>query len=811
MLTSQHALAGSLAGLLIAMPTAFALWAIVASRQSASSASTRSRNDDPESLRAWLSSVRWPERLYWGVLGVSVIFVAAQLVQSDYGSGTVIRALAAYAFVAGLAALAPWRPIYGPLAYIVISYALPREDAVTQALNATGGISILTALSVAALAISWLGRRQAPDPPQMAALWALLAFSVWAGVVVFAAMGNGHPISSDFCHRTARILQTIVLCLTAYYARPSLTDVKVVVATLACMLIARAVRFTDTLRLEQNLAALIVITIPWTAALALTQGRWLVRLCGAAWTLCLIGLVGVIANRGAFLGLAGASLAVWAVSRWKWRVVATCIPGFLFLALLLPSTTIGQRIDEAYAQGGMDITSYNRLELWGFGVDLAQQNPLFGVGHENYAHYLSMAYDMGGQSFGAHNSCVDVLAEMGYPGLMLFFAFWCFTSMSLIRASTQLPRDSTSLLAVSSLAGAWAFLITGTFLSIASLAYVYVLIGISLALISQKQVAAAQLARASKTNDAARDNSRVLGRPEWDFATLIYATAVVIGSLTPFDTQVVGLADARQRFLDLRWWPPGFSGRVDAVSNIALFVPLGFLFMGSLATDVSSRSHRLGAAALVLLGSLGLGACLEYLQCWFPSRTTSANDVAAQLIGTILGIASWLAIGQKCVTRWRQWRAPRADLSPVQQLLLWYAAGLALWWCWPVDLSLHPADLWHKYRDGLLGPMFLSAYQTPFAGGASSPAARLLLVAPIGWFLSTAWLRSSEGRRNWRHVLLLAAAAALGLEMMRMMSAGQVASGDQLLVSFLGLMLGALVSWRSVRAPRGEPGRRQTA
>jgi O-antigen ligase/VanZ family protein len=791
MLTSQHVHAGSLAGLLMAMPVGLALWAIVASRRVAIFDPRRSL--DSAQLGPWVSWVRWSERMYFGGLGLSVFFVAARLVQSDYGAKTEIRALVAYLFVAGLAAVAPWRQIYGPLAFLVISYALPREDAVTQALNSAGAISILTVLNVAGLVVTWIRIRHVPSPPQTTVLWALLAFSFWAGVVVFAAMWNGHPISDDLCHRTARIAQTIILCLTAYYARPSLTEVKFFVAALAFMLIARAVCFTETLRLEQNLAALIVITVPWTAALALTKGKWFVRLCGGAGTLCLIGLVGLIANRGAFLGLAGASLAVWAVARWKWRVVAACIPGFLLLALLLPHTNVGRRIDQAYAQGTMDETTYNRLELWGFGVDLAQQNPLFGVGPENYAHYLSAAYETVGTSFGAHNIFVDVLAEMGFPGLVLFIAFWCFTSISLFEAGTSLPRDSASLFVVGSLASAWAYLITGTFLSIASLAYIYTLVGISLGLMTQTRSTVTQLDRTTKTQDARGDNRRFLGRSAWDFATLIYATAVVIGSLTPFETQTVGLAEAGRRFLDLSWRSPDFSSRVDAVSNIVLFAPLGFLFMGSLTADVASPTRRLGAAALVLLGAIGFGACLEYLQCWFPNRTTSANDVAAQLIGAIIGVGSWLALGQKCVERWRQWRISRADLSAFQQLILWYAAGLVLWWCWPVELSLHPVDLYHKYRDGLLGPMFLAFYSTPLVGGPSSPAARLLLVAPIGWWLSSAWLRSLECRRSWRHILFLAAAAAVGLEMMRLMSKGQIASGDQLLVSFLGVVLGGWV------------------
>ncbi len=799
-MTPQLFLATSLAGVLIGIPLGFVAWALGNARRGATNVSHGS-SDVAAPLAdnsSWLLR-RWARTAYFGCLGLSVVLVGLMLARGDFGMQTVVRSMMLYLFAAGLAAAAPWRPILGPLAYIVVSYALPREDPVTLAVMSTGGVSMLTVLSVGALAVGLIEQGRLPELPRNGAVWALLAFSFWTGIVVLVAMWNGHPISDDLCHRTARIVQSIVLFLTVYFAKPALNEVRVFVAAASCMLIARAVRFTDGVRLEQNLAALIAVTVPWTVALAVGSRGWVARIGGGLLALSLAGLVALIANRGAFLGLAGAVLATWAVAHWKWRIAAACTPVFLLFALLLPRTTIGQRIDAAYSHGNVDESAVSRLEIWSFGVELARQHPIFGVGPENYAHYLREYFWLQDSNFGAHNIFVDVVAEMGYPGLTLFVVFWCSVTGFLMRAIGQRSHDATWFFLVGSLASVGAYLVAGTFLSLASLTFIYVLTGLSLGIADASLTPVPRSLAAGTSPTTAGRNRSVLGRAELDFVTLLYAGFVVIGSLTPFESQTVGLAEAGRQFLALRWWPPDFSRRVDTVSNVTLFVPLGFLFMGSLTCDVKSRVQQLAAAALVLTGAVGFGASVEYLQCWFPQRTTSANDVVAQLIGTIIGIGLWTAVGQRAADLWRQWRTGRADLSASQKAIVWYSIGLLLWWCWPLQLSLHPVDLYHKFRDGYLSPSYYSDYATPFDGGAYSVVARLLLPAPMGWFLSSAWRRQSESWRSWQHVLWLATAAAVGIEMMRVMTHGQIASGDQVLVSFAGILVGAVVHRQVVR------------
>lgn len=793
--------AASLACLLIGIPLGGATWALLAARRRHAATSVGAR---PASSRGVLSDrfakAAWP--VYLGLLGLSAAWVAFSLYRADVSRDDALRATILYAAASAFAALAPWRPVLGPIAYVVASYALPREDSVTAALMDSGALSLLTILSAAALVVAAIRQARRPSPPHVPTVWLLLFYSLWIGVVVFAAMWNGHPIGDGLVHRTTRIWQAVVLFLVAFYSRANLRDVQFAITAVAAVLVLRAVRHTSHLSLEQNLAALVAITVPWTAALVVASQRWWARIGFALLAMCLVGLVVAIANRGSFVGLCGAIAVLWTIARWKWRIAAICIPALLLLALLLPKTEIGQRLETAYANGALDDSASARIQLWTFGVDLVQQYPIFGVGPENYANYLREAYHTE-IDYGAHNIFVDVAAESGYPGLLLFISVWGAAAIALVHSATTAQLGPIKALSIGGLAGLVVYLVTGAFLSLSSLVLIFILIGLSLALLDQTALPIADPARQTA---ACYERISPAGptRSDFDLAALLYAGLIVLGSLTPFNLHSVGFTEAGRRFLALEWWSPDFSSRVDAVSNMALFAPLGFLFMGDLACDTRRPLRIIAAAALVLVGSIGFGAFVEYLQSWFPQRTISANDVAAQLIGTSVGVATWIAFGQTLVDRWRRWRNRRAELSPWQKAIVVYLVALVIWWCWPLELSLHPVDLYHKYRNGFVSPFVYRDYVTPLAGGATSAIARLLLPAPLGWFLSSAWLEERDPSRAWRHVVWTSAVGASGLEMMRLMTANQMATGDQWLVTFAGLLLGAAAE-RTIRA-RAEKG-----
>jgi putative inorganic carbon (hco3(-)) transporter len=57
-------------------------------------------------------------------------------------------------------------------------------------------------------------------------------------------------------------------------------------------------------------------------------------------------------------------------------------------------------------------SAQHRVDMWGQGIEMVQQNPLFGIGRGNFAGYSG--------SLIAHNSSIEIMGETGLPGMF----FW---------------------------------------------------------------------------------------------------------------------------------------------------------------------------------------------------------------------------------------------------------------------------------------------------------------------------------------------------------------------------------------------------
>ncbi len=105
------------------------------------------------------------------------------------------------------------------------------------------------------------------------------------------------------------------------------------------------------------------------------------------------------------------------------NLVTTILGGGAALAILFGMNFSGGR--DISLQSGAD-----RLELWGDGLSLFMQSPLFGIGFESFA----------GQNHGhtAHNSFVVCLAELGIVGYALWVGLLAFTIAGLNSLITSL-------------------------------------------------------------------------------------------------------------------------------------------------------------------------------------------------------------------------------------------------------------------------------------------------------------------------------------------------------------------------------------
>jgi len=112
--------------------------------------------------------------------------------------------------------------------------------------------------------------------------------------------------------------------------------------------------------------------------------------------------------------------------KWKYLVLFT---GFIIVIFALAPDYLTTIRDQSNS-------SQYRVEMWAAGLEMLKSNPLFGVGILNFV-------DMSGKLI-AHNSAIEIMAETGLIGLVL----WCsliYYSYKCIIVSMQESKDSKTI------------------------------------------------------------------------------------------------------------------------------------------------------------------------------------------------------------------------------------------------------------------------------------------------------------------------------------------------------------------------------
>jgi putative inorganic carbon (HCO3(-)) transporter len=188
-------------------------------------------------------------------------------------------------------------------------------------------------------------------------------------------------------------------------------------------------------------------------------------------------------SRGGFIALVAASTYI--VLRYRavplaWRATATA----LVAVVLLVSAS-----DQYWRQMGtiMSDADYNRtdetgrLQIWSRGIDYTLRYPVFGIGADNFPAAEGMLSPLAErQQLGvglkwsaAHNSFIQVAAELGLPGLVFFVALFATTFTLLRRAGETAPQLAQALTASLIAFGVGAF-----FLSLAYHEMLYTLVAL---------------------------------------------------------------------------------------------------------------------------------------------------------------------------------------------------------------------------------------------------------------------------------------------------------------------------------------------
>lgn len=121
---------------------------------------------------------------------------------------------------------------------------------------------------------------------------------------------------------------------------------------------------------------------------------------------------------------------------------------------------------------------------------------------------------------------------------------------------------------------------------------------------------------------------------------LAYSTFVIYGSLVPLKSQALPWDAAVERFGAMPFLQLAIGSRADWAANLLLFIPLNYLWMGTLAAG-RSRAGYVFATLLVIPAAIAQSAAIEFTQIFFPQPTVSQNDIIAESLGGLLGVVLW--------------------------------------------------------------------------------------------------------------------------------------------------------------------------
>jgi VanZ family protein len=284
---------------------------------------------------------------------------------------------------------------------------------------------------------------------------------------------------------------------------------------------------------------------------------------------------------------------------------------------------------------------------------------------------------------------------------------------------------------------------------------------------------------------------------------VLWGAFIVYGTTIPFDMHP-GLWTLSQGWKDahkIPWVDPegGMASLSDALTNVLLFLPWGFL----VAVHVASRGGSARAAIVASgLSAFCMSLGVEMLQLLSTTRIASATDLVNNTAGGTLGGAiGWIAAG-----RGRSALGPRftslREREPLTLLALAVAGGVLLSAVAPFDLSLDVGDVKASVKRARPVP-----FGAPIRGDAPEPrpgkaAATLLAWSAIGGVLALAH-RGRGGARpaavGAAGVLILSSLAELAQLFVR----SRTADATTVAWAVAGGAAGAvLVASRADRAPR---------
>lgn len=268
--------------------------------------------------------------------------------------------------------------------------------------------------------------------------------------------------------------------------------------------------------------------------------------------------------------------------------------------------------------------------------------------------------------------------------------------------------------------------------------------------------------------------------------SLFYTLFIIYGSLVPLKFQSVPWDIAVERFINIPYLDLGIHSRADWVANILLFIPFSFFWMLYLyfKHPVQIKFHPLHAF-FILIAGIFLTFAIEFAQIYFPQRTVSINDLIAEMLGSVLGLIFYWGFGDLAKIWIMKWNTKNK-----QQVILYaYLFLLFGYGVLPLDLTISPVEIYHKWSDGKI---YLIPFLYSFHGSIIEKAYQFSTDIII-WIPASILLILST-KKTPKQVLLWILGAALLLELIQLFIYSRISDTTDLITAFMGAWIGILIA-----------------
>jgi VanZ family protein len=235
----------------------------------------------------------------------------------------------------------------------------------------------------------------------------------------------------------------------------------------------------------------------------------------------------------------------------------------------------------------------------------------------------------------------------------------------------------------------------------------------------------------------------------------------------------------------------GAEHRADWISNIVLYVPVGFFSAHGLLR-AWRRVPRWSLFLLATSFSLTLAAAVEFAQIFFPPRTVALNDVFAEAVGSLVGVVLAARYSRSFDAAFAA--KPSATRLIDNRWLALYGLCYVALSLFPYDFVLSSTELRGKMESGSSGWLLAETSQG-VAIAAIKLALEIVLTIPIGWWLAD----RAQGRISIRYSAACGALLGVVIELGQFFMLSGISQGISVLTRLTGVALGAALWTRRSR------------